>query len=442
MHSKPSKKEKALAFALGITVGIVSLVLLAALILQIPAVNDRYGWRVDFAMTYLRALVDPVKPLPTVDITQVAAVEGTQDPDLAEIGPVMGTNTPVPTAFATATERPEASPTVTHTPAPTFTPTPLPDRVVLDPPAYEEQEINNCGPATLAMHMRYYGWEGDQGTIASLIKPRREDRNVNVEELVTYVNTKTPYFEIQYRVGGDIETLKRLLAAGFPVTVEEGFIMEESYWLNDDRWAGHYLLLTGYDEPSQSFIVQDVFVGPDIQVPYDVLDKNWKAFNRVYILLYPPESRPVVQSILGDQWNMDTNRQHAVEISQAETEADPADAFAWFNLGTNLVYFEKYSQAAIAYDHARNAELPQRMLRYQFGPFFAYFHTGRMDDLLELTEYALKRTPNSEEAKLWRGWAMYREANREEALKLFNEALEARPGYTDAQYAINFVLNN
>ena len=26
--------------------------------------------------------------------------------------------------------------------------------------------------------------------------------------------------------------------------------------------------------------------------------------------------------------------------------------------------------------------LPQRMLRYQFGPFFAYFHTGRIDDLL------------------------------------------------------------
>jgi hypothetical protein len=28
----------------------------------------------------------------------------------------------------------------------------------------------------------------------------------------------------------------------FPVMIEESFIMEESYWLNDDRWAGHYLL--------------------------------------------------------------------------------------------------------------------------------------------------------------------------------------------------------
>ncbi len=56
-----------------------------------------------------------------------------------------------------------------------------------------------------------------------------------------------------------------------------------------------------------------------------------------------------------------------------------------------MVYFEKYSLAAGAYDKARESGLPQRMLRYQFGPFFAYFNVNRLDDLLELTEYALKR---------------------------------------------------
>ena len=51
-----------------------------------------------------------------------------------------------------------------------------------------------------------------------------------------------------------------------------------------------------------------------------------------------------------------------------------------------------------SYDQARKLGLPQRMLRYQFGPFMAYFHTQRNDDLMTLTEYALKITPNSEEA--------------------------------------------
>jgi len=74
--------------------------------------------------------------------------------------------------------------------------------------------------------------------------------------------------------------------------------------------------------------------------------------------------------------------QHALEIAQAETQANPKDAYAWFNLGSNLVYFEKYTEAAHAYDSARQIGLPQRMLRYQFGPFIAYFHAARYDDLL------------------------------------------------------------
>ncbi len=169
---------------------------------------------------------------------------------------------------------------------------------------------------------------------------------------------------------------------------------------------------------------------------YEKLNENWKAFNRVYILIYPSESRPVIQSILGEQWDVAKNRQHALELSQKEVEANPKDGFAWFNQGTNLVYFEKYSQAAVAYDKAREAGLPQRMLRYQFGPFFAYFNVNRLDDLIKLTDYALKRSPTSEEAMLWQGWAMYRKGDKEEAVKLFNKALEARPGYTDANVCV------
>jgi tetratricopeptide (TPR) repeat protein len=314
--------------------------------------------------------------------------------------------------------------------------------VELPAPEYEKQEVNNCGPATLAMHLRFYGWQGNQSTISDLIKPKREDRNVNVEELVAYVNTQVPGLEVQYRVGGDVDTLRRLLAAGFPVTIEEAFIMAESYWYQDDRWAGHYLLLTGYDDAKQKFTGQDVFVGPKIGISYNIVDKNWKAFNRVYILVYPSDQRQKLQEVLGDQWDANTNRQYAMDKAQKETEADPTDSYAWFNLGTNLVYFERYGQAANAYDQARTIGLPQRMLRYQFGPFFAYFHMARIDDLLALTEYALKRTPSSEEALLWRGWAMYRKGDKEAAVKLFQEALDARPDYPDAQYALGFVRDN
>jgi tetratricopeptide (TPR) repeat protein len=446
MQGEISRKEKFTAFILGITVG---LVLLAVVLYQIPAVQDRLSWRIDFAMTFVRAVFDPVKPMPT----PVTVAETTGQGNPTDI-PVEPTDTPTLAVSETAavgsaiaanagiTQTPGATATITPTPGPTLTPTPLPGHVELPAPAYEKQEVNDCGPATLTMHLRYYGWEGTQATISALVKPKREDRNVNVEELAAYVNTKVPGLEFQYRVGGDVDTLRRLLAAGIPVTIEEAFIMAESYWFNDDRWAGHYLMLTGYDDATQRFIAQDVFVGPNISVPYKVLDKNWQAFNRVYILVYPPDQRAKVQEVLGDQWDVNANRKHAQALAQKETETDPTNSYTWFNLGTNLVYFEQYGLAAQAYDQARKIGLPQRMLRYQFGPFFAYFHMNRIDDLMALTDYALKRTPTSEEAMLWRGWGMYRQGKKEDAMKLFADALDARPGYPDAQYALNFVRDN
>ncbi len=437
MQGEPSQKEKLIAFLLGISVG---LVVLAIALYQIPQVQDRLNWRMDFAMAFLRGIVDPVRPMPTPVGSTVVAGLGQEGTDVPPIGPTH-TATLAP---ATATIEPtvQDTPVPTNTPAPTLTPTQIPAKVDLPAPAYEKQEVNNCGPATLAMDLRFYNWTGNQSTISDLIKPKREDRNVNVEELVTYVNTQVPGVEVQYRVGGDIDTLRRLIAAGFPVMVEEAFIMAESYWYQDDRWAGHYLLLTGYDDATQRFTAQDVFVGPNVGIAYNILDKHWKAFNRVYILVYPTEQREAIQAVLGDQWDVNANRQHAMEVAQKETETDSTDSYAWFNLGTNLVYFEKYGAAAQAYDQARTNGLPQRMLRYQFGPFFAYFHTSRMEDLFALTDYALKRTPNSEEALLWRGWATYRKGDREKALELFQQALDARPKYPDAEYALDFVRNN
>jgi tetratricopeptide (TPR) repeat protein len=312
----------------------------------------------------------------------------------------------------------------------------------LPPPQWEKQDANNCGPASLAIYLRYYGWKGDQFEISNLLKPHREDRNVNVEELIYYVRNKAGWLRAEYRVGGDVELLKRLLAAGIPVMIEESFHLDEEYWPNDDQWAAHYFLLTGYDDAAGSFIGQDSFRGADQQVSYQDLDKAWQSFNRVFIMVYLPEQEATIKSILGPHWGVDFNRKQALQTAQQETQDDPQNAFSWFNLGTNLAYFERYIEATQAYDLARNIGLPQRMLRYQFGPFMAYFHTGQMDQLMALLEYALQRTRNAEEAFLWRGWAHYRMGKKAEAVADFNRALEENPFYQDAVYALQFMKAN
>lgn len=414
--------SKILIFAVG-------LVLLALLVYQLPPVKQRLSWRIDFFLTYVRGVINPAEPLPPPRVAANPAAE------------TAVTGTPTIPSAATQTPGPTASPTPGPTNTQTPSPTPLPQSISLPAPAWEKQDINNCGPAALAMHLRYYGWEGDQFDISDSIKPVREDRNVNVEELVQYVRTRAGWLNAEYRVGGTLALLKQLLAAGIPVMIEESFTFEEPFWPNDDLWAAHYQLLTGYDEVSQTFTGQDSFYGADQLIAYEILDANWKIFNRVYILIYLPEQESQIKDILGPDWDVDANRQRALEAAQAEAEANPDDAFAWFNIGSNQVYFGDYSAAAQAYDQARTLGLPQRMLRYQFGPFFAYFHTGRIDELMTITAYALERTPNAEEALLWRGWGYYRQSEPDvnQAVTLWRQALEAHPAYQDALYALEFV---
>jgi hypothetical protein len=407
----------------------VALALAGGLFYQLPPVRQRLGWRLDFAMAYLRGVVQPVGQVPTA--LPQPAVRVTSNPD----GGVPGYN---PTTIVQPT-----SPSSSPTPAmPTPSPTSIPASVSLPAPAWEKQDINNCGPTTLAMYLRFYGWEGDQFDISDLLKPERNDRNVNVEELVYYVRTQAAWLSTIYRVGGDLTVLKKLLAAGFPVMIEEAFRFEESYWPNDDLWAAHYNLLTGYDDAKQVFTGQDSFYGADQKTTYAKLEEYWQTFNYVYILIYPPEQEETIKSILGQDWDESFNRQQALEKAQAEAEANPSDAYAWFNVGTNLVYFERYDEAAAAYDQARAIGLPQRMMRYQFGPFFAYFHARRLDDLFTLTEYALKITPNAEEAMLWHGWGLYRSGDTNGAIDDFQAALAENANYQDAQYALDFVRAN
>ncbi len=436
----------------------LGLAALAILIYQIPDVQARVNWRLEIVSTYINGVFNPVQPMPTpqgADATALAYDPGLAAPTpnsqagaISVVPPDAPAATAIPQGSATATVV-LPSPTVAVSPTlkgavatATLVPTPIPARVMLPSPAWEKQDINNCGPASLTHYLRFYGWSGNQKDIAAVVKPNPDDRNINVDELVYYARTHTGWLNTEYRVGGNLELLKKLIAAGVPVMIEEGANNETAFFPNDDRWSGHYLFINGYDDKLSYFLSQDSWLGPDKQVPYASLDKNWQQFNRVYILIYPPDKAATVQAILGSDWDVTSNRQNALDAAKAETEKDPKNAFAWFNLGTNQTYFEQYGAAAKSYDTARALGLPIRMLRYQFGPFIAYFHTNRTDDLMALVNYALQITFNSEEAFLWKGWALYRLGRKADAIEAFNQAIKVHPGYGDALYALNFVTTN
>jgi tetratricopeptide (TPR) repeat protein len=391
--------------------GVAGILFVALLAYRSPAVKMRVNWRVDVATTYLRSLFYSADlPQPQISLERMTPI------------PTMGVPNPIAT--------------------PKNTPEPLPVRMILEAPKYEKEVYNNCGAATLAMLLRMYGWEGNQDDIASIIKPNIDDKNVNIDELVYYVRNKTGWLNAEYRVAGDIELLKRLIADGYPVIIESGMLLDQSYRVNDDRWGGHYLLVTGYDDDTALFTTQDSWYSANRMLTYEDLNENWKAFNRAYLLVFLPDQMDTIKALVGENWDEENNRVNALNQAFDESEANPEDAFAWFNVGTNLLYFDRNTEAAQAYDTAIRLGIPQRMLRHQFGPFIAYFKTGRNDDLKALAEYALRITPTSEENRLWYGWAMFREGDRAAAIDEFNKALHVNPNYLDARYALDYVGGN
>jgi tetratricopeptide (TPR) repeat protein len=352
----------------------------------------------------------------------------------------------VHTVSGEATLANAALPTAAWLPSPTpalASPTPLPpipEKTVLTGAVHEYQQFNNCGPATLAIALSFRGWQGDQRDTRRLLRPNFatvDDKNVNPWEMVAYVEDQAGLGALT-RVGGDLETVKRLIAAGYPVVVETGIQHKPRDWM------GHYLLLTGYDDERERFITQDALVGPNIPLGYADFESGWLAFNRVFLVVYPPEQQDLVLSLLGGQAEPAEDYRAAVQKAQAETAGLTGRDlfFAWYNLGSGLLALQDYSRAAQAYDQAfavyptiAEDDRPWRMLWYQPGPYEAYFMTGRYQDVITLGNQTLDLAggPILEETFYWMGRAREATGDMEKALYDYRKAVEINPTSTPAQ---------
>lgn len=405
----------------------ISPLVFAALIYQLPPVKDRLGWRLDELRAQVKYALSP--PEQVVFVPEQKADAFTPAPSPSSTlppAPIEPTKSAVATSETTSILEPTSTPTVT--------PTPIPEKVQLPGVKHEYQGWNNCGPATLAMALSYWDWQGDQNDIAPLTKPNPRDKNVMPYELADYVESETP-FKVIARVGGDIDLLKRFLAASLPVIVEKGFEGPDF-----DGWMGHYALTTGYSEPDQFFTLQDSYYGPDQVMAYGDLERFWRAFNFTYLVVFPAEHETEVLEILGPQTDNTFNDQFAAQKASDEifALAGRDQYFAWFNRGTSLVALQDYNGAAAAFDQAfalypsiLEKERPWRMLWYQTGPYWAYFYTGRYQDVIDLATKTLDNMsePVLEESYYWRALAREALGDVPGAIKDLQTSLKQHPGF-------------
>ena len=410
---------------------VIIMIGLAVGVYYLPPVHSRLAWRVSNLRADIYYFFNPPD--------QEVFTPGQQAEMDEIVQQTMTAMTPVPTATLQPSVTPTnyISPTPTITATPTATPTPIPDEVRLEGTVHEFETFNNCGPATISMALSYWGWDGDQSVVGSVLKPNWRDRNVMPYELVDYVEDYTD-FKAVLRYGGDLDQLKKLIAAGYPVVIEKGFEEE----VPDKGWMGHYGLLTGYNDEKGWFLIQDSYVAADYAVLYDRVERHWRSFNYLYIVVYPADKESDVMALLGTNADETANLQAAAQKALNEIYAlDGRELFfAWYNYGTSLMYLGDYFGSAQAYDqafaiYANLSPRPWRMLWYQTGPYFSYYWTGRYQDVINLANKTFDDSsePAIEESWVWRGRAKAALGDINGAIDDFETALEWHPGWWVAE---------
>ncbi len=443
--------------------GLVALALLAVALYFVPPIHEKLAWRLDNLRASIIYFFNPP-----------------QDVTFQPGGQSLSTPTPdVPVPSSTFTPTPISVPTDLASPTSTITTTPVPDSVILSNVLFVDQmgRYNYCGPANLTMALEYWGWQGDPASnlaprdqVAAVIKPGEDnpdlnfvdrsqsDVNVMPYEMVDFVNEHTTYKAL-FRYGGELDLLKRLIAAGFPVITEKG-IYEPLLPENTVQWGGHYAFTTGYDDAQQEFIWQDSYlpaskpVGKDTHTSYAEYLSGWRSFNYVFIIVYPAERESELYQLLGPWGDQYWAAQHALDIADQEIQGGTLTGndlfFAMFNKVTSLVSLQNpdYGPAAAAYDQANayfnntlsvnnDKPLPYRIMWYQTAPYYAYYFTGRYQDVVDLAEANLKRimaTRSLEESWFWLARAEYALGNYDTAFANMRQALYFHPDFQPALY--------
>ncbi len=295
------------------------------------------------------------------------------------------------------------------------------------------QQYNRCSPTALYMQLSYWDYQGTATDIIRWLNPYNEDKSVRLEELIAFAGTQG--FQGIARTGGTRALMQQIVAAGFPILVEN------AYWHRNDNndWMSHNRILMGYD--GGSFYFYDPLLGPGDDhrgygIRYEEFDRRWRDFNRNYMIIFPPEDAARLQAILGEHWDPQRNAELTYEQASAEAET-VQDGFAYYNMGEAQNVLGNYDLATQHFDQARAIGLPWRFHWYRFGAFEAYHAVGRYEDVFNLVYEVRVNETDIQEIYYWAGLAAQGQGDIQRARANYQAALGRNANYPEAQAALD-----
>jgi ABC-type bacteriocin/lantibiotic exporter with double-glycine peptidase domain len=140
---------------------------------------------------------------------------------------------------------------------------------------YVRQARNYCGPAALAMVLRYWGQPADQNTLAGAFRPfpPRGLSGAQLKELAA------SYHFAAHSFSGSSEAILDHLSKGRPLIVA----VSSSQLLN----LNHYLVVVGWDAEKRNWIVHDPSDGPYRRLSEKSFLDRWGDLKNWTLLVLP-----------------------------------------------------------------------------------------------------------------------------------------------------------
>lgn len=308
---------------------------------------------------------------------------------------------------------------ITNNTSSTPTPISIPKSKILPTDYHVFQSFNNCGPAALSMALHFYGLNISQDELGKAIRPYQipngddDDKSVTLDELGE--KSKEYGFIYYHRPMGNSKIIKEFIAQGIPVITRT--------WTKPTEDIGHYRVIKGYDDNTQTFLQDDSLQGKNLTYTYNDFNELWKKFNYEYLVLVPKDMQNITEQIMGENNDNETAWKNAVKNSLNELSNNPDDIYARFNLSVAYYNIKDYQKSVEEFEKVENL-LPFRTLWYQIEPIESYFQLGNYDRVFSITDKILNNNNRAfSELYILRGKSYQKLGNLEAARGEYEKAV-------------------
>jgi predicted double-glycine peptidase len=219
-----------------------------------------------------------------------------------------------------------ASPRPSPTAVPKVQLATIPPAKRIGPLIFISQTLNNCGPASIAEILNYFGIRRSQAEVAAVLRPDLPAYGMSLYGVPFYAES------VGMRAAGGIagtdELIKAFVANGLPVIVADQVSRTDA--------TRHFRPIDGYDDQEGWFIGSDPYLGPNHKIAYADFDDLWRISTNRWVVIYPPAKQDLVDAILARYWSRDAAVQAGLQRANQRMAQQPWLPWTWLELADLL----------------------------------------------------------------------------------------------------------